>query len=252
MFSQKPGDDYVFTSDVILERFNSFTNTIIVDAANIYKAKRGHVFRIQSAHTIGGVNGFCIVFWNFKKSATQIPPLAAVSYHTIDKTDNGIAYFVSAANLANMASSDFRKPRGIVKIDALVLPIKLRFKNKEAGSEFDFAQSISVGPAISFIHNHGGPFGKTSSSFLLGFNVTNVSVDEKTAPGVLESRTTLLGLSPFLGYNLNYQGINFGVLVGIDILTGKAGEVWSYRKSPWIGISIGASLSTPEKKKEVQ
>ena len=123
-----------------------------------------------------------------------------------------------------------------------MLPIKLRFKNDQPGGEFDFSQSVSVGPAISFNRNYGGPFGKTSTSFILGFNINNISADEKTVPGVLDSKTTLLGLSPLIGFSLDYQGINFGVLTGIDILTGKAGQAWAYRKSPWLGVSVGTAL----------
>ncbi len=256
LMAQDPGDDYAFKSDIILLRFDPFARTVVTDPNNIYQARRGHIFTIRSRETAaGGVAGFCIVFWNFNENAQQVTPAsyavaAGVNYHIIDKTDNGISYFISEAELGSMATTDFRKPRGALKIDALVLPIKLRFKNDEPGGEFDFLQSVSVGPAISLFRGYGGPFSKKSTAFLLGFNVTNISVDDKTAPGVIDSKTTLVGLSPFLGFNIEYQGINFSLLTGIDILTGKAGEVWSYRKSPWLGISIGGSIFAPSKEKQ--
>ncbi len=141
---------------------------------------------------------------------------------------NNIVFFISADDLKSKATTSFNKKLGFAKIDALVLPIKIRFKNSQPNGNFDFEQSISLGPAISFKRNYGGPFGKSSSEFLLGLNVTNVSVDSNTAPKAVTSKTTLLGLTPFVGYTYTYSKINFSLLVGIDILTGNAEKTYVY------------------------
>lgn len=178
--------------------------------------------------------------------------MAGVNRHKVDKSDNGVRYFISAADLRTYATKDFRKPHGFFKINALVLPIKLRFNNKQPGGEFSFEQSISVGPAISIQRSFGGAFGTTSTSGLFGLDITNVNGDDKTVPAVLSSKTTLMGLTPFVGFNWEYRGINFSILSGIDILTGKAGHAWAYRNSPWFGVSIGGSLFSTEDKSNNQ
>jgi hypothetical protein len=240
--AQSAGDDYVFTSDCTLQQYDPFTNTVIPATGQINLARRGYVFTIHSRVTVGGILGYSIRFWRFKGAGTPDVVVAGVTHHFIGSTDNNLYFFISEATLVTSTTNEFRKRHGVIKLDAVVLPIKLRFKNKQPGGEFDFLQSISVGPALSFNTNYGGPFGNTSTSILLGFNVTNVSVDEKTAPGAVDSKTTMLGLSPFLGFNVDYRGINISIMSGLDILTGKAGQVYSYRKSPWLGISVGGSL----------
>ncbi len=255
--AQNPGDDYAFSSDFIqLQPYNRYTNTINNPSHDIIQARRGQIFEILSKVTINGISGYYIEFWKFSRHGQSGPPKSAALARPAGNFDigpayNGAFFFISDVDLKDKATSMFNKKKGVAKLDALVLPIKIRFKNNQPNGNFDFEQSISIGPAISIIRNYGGAFGKSSSEFLFGLNATNISVDSNTVPKVIKSKTSLVGLSPFIGFSYIYSGISFSVLGGIDILTGEAGKTWVYRKSPWFGISIGTSLvSTTDKKQK--
>lgn len=243
---QKVADDYAFTGNYIeIKHFDPFAQIVIVDPTKTYYAMRGQIFTIQASVTLDGIAGYCIIFWTFNSKNKQVnggEPLRGQAPHVIDATDNGKVFFVKADDVKNNATASFNKPKGWLSVEGVVLPIKLRFKNKQPAGDFDFLQSVSIGPAIAKVWNYGGAFGTSSLSLLGGLNITNVSVDSTTAPGAVTSKTTLLGLSPFIGLSYTYSGISLSLLAGMDILTGKAGQVWAYRKSPWFGIGIGTSI----------
>ena len=254
-FGQTASTDYAFNSEFQVSKWDDSQQNIIVDKT-IYRVKRGDIFTLLQHYSISvngkTVTGWRIKFWQFRSDRTQIQPNAAeiakikagTSYSIvlIDSTQNNVDFFIVDDELKNYATSDFRKPTALVKIDGLVLPMKLRFKTNQPGGIFDFTQSVNVGIDIGKTWNKGGAFGTTSYSILAGLNITNVPVDQTTVPGVITSKTTLLGITPNIGFNLEYKSINFGIMTGIDILTGDAGAKWAYRNSPWLGISIGTSL----------
>jgi len=263
--AQSPGDDYAFTADYVIKKFDSYTGQT-VEQDTLFKAQRGNIFTIK-ALKIGedGKKGYSISFWKFNNTnTTQIQPTAYSAFvdrssstaeqipeKTIDKDENGLTFYISDEDLKSYATNTFRKPKGAFKIDGVVLPIKLRFKNKQPAGEFDFEQSISVGPAVSWQVNYGGAFGTSSFSLLTGVNITNVSVDDKTvANNLITSKTTVLALSPFIGFNIDYQNITFSVITGYDVIPGKVGSNWAYRNSPWLGFGIGTSIFSTTSKKQ--
>ena len=253
--AQNAGDSYAFSSEYTgLKKFDSFSSTLIDEPNTIYKALRGQIFTIKSRVSTPALKGYSIMFWTFKKGKQVQPKENAIRegappvHVVIGDAQNGDYFFISDADMSAVTTSTFNKPRGIASLDAVVVPIKLRFHNQQPGGEFDFSQSISVGPAISLGRNFGGAFGNNSVAVLFGLNGTNVSVDSSSAPGAVSSKTTLVGLTPFLGINYTHNNINFALFCGIDILTGKAERVWAYRNSPWLGVSVGLSiLTTPAK-----
>ena len=164
-----------------------------------------------------------------------------VTYHFLDKTDNSGLFFIETDSLKQNGTTGFLKPR-VLSVSGIILPMKFRFGNDQPGSEFSIDQSISVGPVINVSLNKWGSLSPFQKSIVIGFNVSTIGVDEKTVPGIFTSKTTSVGLTPLLGFNVSYHDIGFGVVTGLDILTGKAGKEWAYRKSPWLGISIGTSL----------
>lgn len=254
LHAQSFGDDYVFKSYHIVKRFDSFSRMIITEDT-IFQAKRGDGFTIRSTEEVDGDKGYCIVFWKFKKDGQQSSNStgkkggASQTTNTdkyIGADENGFTFFISGDDLKAFATDSFKKAKGWFNVNGLVLPIKLRFKNKQPGGQFDFEQSISIGPAISRVVNYGGPFGQSSLSLLTGLNVTNVAVDNNTvANNLVSSKTTVLALSPFVGFNVQYQSITFSLLSGFDIIPGQIGSNWAYRNSPWVGIGIGASIFSP-------
>jgi len=252
-FAQRAGEDYAFTSDSRVSLWNDALQE--PDSNSIYyRAERGNIFTIMEKVSYRQGNkvivGYRIVFWPFENGkqvqSVQLqqnpafPPFLQIVL--IRNTEPGLYFFISELDLAAKTTSDFKKPNGFFAVNALVLPIKLRFRNNQPGGIFDFTQSISLGPVVSKTWNSDGAFSSISYSVLFGVNVTNVAVDEKTVPGVITDKTTLFGLSPVIGVSLEYHGVIFGALVGIDIVTGEAGRAWAYRKSPWFGFTVGTSL----------
>lgn len=248
-FGQQAGEAFAFITDSRVLVWNDATQQPDNDSVKYYRAERGNIFTIKErvSYRAGTdvITGYRIVFWNFV-NGKQVPPPDPPGFEIIlvKNTAPGVVFFISDLDLAAKTTSDFRKPNGFFTVNAVIIPVKLRFANRQPGGIFDFTQSISVGPVVSKTWNRGGAFGNSSISVLFGVNVTNVPADEKTAPGILTSKTTLFGLSPVIGLNAEYRGVNFGILTGIDIVTGSAAKVWAYRKSPWFGFSIGTSLFT--------
>lgn len=254
-FSQNTPADYAFTTDFQVSKWDDAQQNIVVDKT-IYRVKRGDIFTLRQHYTITvgnkQIKGWRIEFWQFGKGRRQVQPNAEEllkikrdeDYQVIvvDSVQNNKYFFIADDDLKDNATTDFRKPNSLLKVDGLVLPIKLRFRNSQPGGVFDFTQSINIGLDIAKTWNKGGAFGTTSFSILAGLNITNVPVDEKTVPGVITGKTTLLGISPNIGFNFEYKSINFGLMSGIDILAGEAGAKWAYRNSPWLGLSIGTSL----------
>lgn len=260
IFAQNPGDDYAIKHpEVEVKLWDSAKQDL--DVGNVtYLTLYGDIFKIIRDHTIsiGGksVKGYEISFYDFNANRTQQQQALGFAKNVtpnriiIDKSQNGKRFFITEDVLKSEATSDFKKRHSLARLDAFILPIKIRFKNKQPGGISELTQSINVGPAISFTNNYSGPFGKNSLNFIAALNATNISVDEKTVPGVVTGKTTLLGLSPTMGFNWQHQSLTFGIFTGVDILFGDAMDKWAYRKSPWIGLSIGTSitdLTTPKK-----
>jgi hypothetical protein len=163
--------------------------------------------------------------------------------HYMDNSDND-NYFCMEKERFNLECTNQFKKRVDGFVDAIVLPFKFRFKNAQGG-EFDFTQSVSVGGAISFELGKSyisRTYSDNSYSIIVGLNATNVTVDENTVPNVITSKTTALGITPIFGFNVVKGRVSLGALMGLDILTGEAGRRWVYRKSPWVGLSIGTSI----------
>jgi hypothetical protein len=259
LFAQSPADDYAFKQPTELHLWDEATQNVAA-GNTLYRAQRGDVFTLQRTRTvtIGGapVQGWGVIFWKFTKNRTQLQqvmgfaPGVNPNIVLIDSVYNFKEFFISNDDLKAYATSDFRRPKGIAKLDAFILPFKMRFKNKQPGGVSELTQSINVGPAVSLNRNYGGAFGRNSFAVILALNATNISVDEKTVPGVVSGKTTLLGLSPSIGINWQHDSITFGVFTGVDVLFGDAAAKWAYRNSPWLGISFGTSitdLTTPKK-----
>ncbi|WP_342645388.1 hypothetical protein [Mucilaginibacter sp. CSA2-8R] len=263
IFAQSSGDSYaikVLETEVRLWD-DSKKN---VDARNVeYRTTQGDIFTIVRARTAviadKAVEGWEIEFWHFNADRTQQQQSLGFtkgmtpSIVFVDKAQNGKRFFISSADLKIVATTDFRRRHSWARIDAFIIPVKVRFKNNQPGGVSELTQSINVGPAVSYTKNYGGPFGKNSISLLFAVNATNVSVDEKTVPGIVTGKTTLLGLSPTAGINWQYDKINFGIFTGIDVLFGDAMDKWAYRKSPWVGLSFGTSitdLTSPKKENQ--
>lgn len=245
---QQAGNAYAFITDGRVYLWNDATQQPTTDFSTYYRAERGNIFTVREKVSYRSgtdvITGYRIVFWKFvngkqQMAAADVPGIKVV---LIRDSRPGLAYFIADTDLTAKTTTEFRKPNGFFTLSAVVIPIKLRFKNNQPGGIFDFTQSVSLGPIVTKTWNKGGAFGNRSYAILFGINITNVPVDPSTVPGVITDKTTLFGLTPVVGVNIEIKGVNFGALTGIDIVTGAAGRTWAYRKSPWFGFAIGTSL----------
>ncbi|GGH06870.1 hypothetical protein [Pedobacter zeae] len=163
-----------------------------------------------------------------------------VKVHYVDKADNNDFFYITENDLSKYAVTGFTEPR-IVGLDGLVIPMKIRFSNHQGGN-FDVTQAVTIGFAYNYRLDKWGMLDNKSADLVLGLNATSVGVDEKTVPGVYTTKAQAVAISPVFGFKVRYEGIEFGLLGGMDILTGEARRAWVYRKSPWLGITIGTLL----------
>jgi len=163
-----------------------------------------------------------------------------VKVHYVDKADNNEFFYITEDDLSKHAVTGFAEPR-VVGLDGLVIPMKIRFSNHRGG-DFDVTQAVTIGFAYNYRLDKWGMLDNKSADLVLGLNATSVGVDEKTVPGVYTSKALAVAISPVFGFKVRYEGVEFGLLGGIDILTGESRRAWVYRKSPWLGITIGTSL----------
>ena len=103
--AQKPGDDYVFSSDFFsIKAYNPGTNAPDPDPT-ILLVRRGQIFRISiQASTTDKKSGFYLTFWPFRKDGTQIQPgNKPVEENAINKEPQ--TQYIDSANSTNKVFS---------------------------------------------------------------------------------------------------------------------------------------------------
>jgi len=85
--------------------------------------------------------------------------------------------------------------------------------------------------------------GSNSDFFgLFGFNFSSIKVTPASTQGFLSSETNVGSISPTIGFEYQIDRVQFGLLSGVDILTGDVNRYWVYRGRPWLALGIGFSL----------
>ena len=87
------------------------------------------------------------------------------------------------------------------------------------------------------------PAGSSSDFFaLFGVNFSSIKVTPATTQDFLTAETNVGSLAPTIGIMYQVDKVQFGILSGIDILTGDVNRYWVYRGRPWFAVGIGFSL----------
>jgi hypothetical protein len=85
--------------------------------------------------------------------------------------------------------------------------------------------------------------GSNSNIFwLFGANFSSIKVTPATTQNFLTAETNVGSLAPTVGFMYQVDKVQFGLLSGIDVLTGDVNRYWVYRGRPWFAIGIGFSI----------
>jgi len=234
--AQENGETYAFKAPLTtVNEYDLATSQVVPIAAGskVLFAKRGVKFVVQ------GITPTHVIIKIYNQSKALTSP---ANTHFLDQTDVNKFHAITIANFKENCSKF--EIDVTVNIDALVMPIKLRFGNDQGG-DFEFTQNVSLGGAIAIpitSKKNSSTFSENKLTIILGLMGNSVTVDDKTAPGVYTTKASVLALSPVAGFNIKRKKVAFGLITGLDVLTGKARKSWVYRKSPWLGLSIGTSL----------
>lgn len=164
----------------------------------------------------------------------------------IDSTSNNKFYAISASDFATTCI-EYKKRNG-VSFGALLLPIKLRFWEKDR-TRFDFSKDVTLGTSIGYKWG----FNKKKSHYfnlLLGVGITSVSVDSLSSGGFVNKSTELGAFSVSVGCLFEFEKIQAGLFWGVDLMGREAGDKWVYQSMPWLSIGIGYQILSDNLKKE--
>lgn len=109
----------------------------------------------------------------------------------------------------------------------LTVPYKLRFNET----------TISPSATLGYYIGHKVSTGiNWYTSFIGTFGLTGIALNDVNSENV----DNVLGISYGGGIIFNYDNkIQFGAIVGADIIGGDKGKDWKYENKPWVSIAIG-------------
>lgn len=140
-------------------------------------------------------------------------------------------------------------------VSALAMPIKYRFKDKDAGISEEFSTAFNVNLFIgrtfygksSFFHrkdvdNITNTY-KLTGGLLLGASTVTLNANNTSTSDIPINPEVVKGLATVgLGITFSYNKINLGAFLGWDYSIGDDAEKWNYNKKLWLGFALGYSL----------
>ena len=108
------------------------------------------------------------------------------------------------------------------------------YKNTDISNDFTLSLLASV--KLSKAGANTDFFG------LFGVNFSSIKVTPATTQGFLASETNVGSIAPTIGFEYQIDRVQFGLLSGIDVLTGDVNRYFVYRGRPWIALGIGFSI----------
>ncbi|WP_419701601.1 hypothetical protein [Mucilaginibacter sp. NFX135] len=108
------------------------------------------------------------------------------------------------------------------------------YKNTDISNDFTLSLLASV--KLSKAGANTDFFG------LFGVNFSSIKVTPATSQGFLASETNVGSIAPTIGFEYQIDRVQFGLLSGIDVLTGDVNRYFVYRGRPWISLGIGFSI----------
>jgi hypothetical protein len=241
---------FIFTLDVNIKSFDYKENKILDDT---YTAKRGQKIVIKMHYVkptdSEDINGYVFTFLPFKTpdkdDADKVSKIQTLSDQKIPTyLINDKYFFVSEKDFLKGTTKEFPAKHSAISFNALVLPVKMRFGNKEE-RYFDFGKDITLSPSIGYKRHLGkDPFKERFLNIMVGFGITSVSIDSADAPGLLAdgSSANFTAITPSIGIMYEINKLQFGVFLGWDYLSRKGSRTWIYQGLPWLSIGLGLQI----------
>lgn len=125
---------------------------------------------------------------------------------------------------------------GALSLGALVVPLKIRPKLESRPLDFttDFTLGTTVGYKMRLTK-----FVPSYFSLVGFFGVTTVNVDSLSTKGYVTETTKYSALTPAFGTIFEINHFQIGLVIGCDIVGGKAGANWVYNQRLWWSFGIG-------------
>ena len=129
-------------------------------------------------------------------------------------------------------------------IQPFTVPLKIR--PKTSGLPFLFTGDVSVGPYLGYqiglreyssleVFDMALTFALFATPSLIHINPSNNGTNDMTSQ-------SLLGLTGGGGILFDINDYQFGIVSGLDWISGDASTTWVYQGKPWISVSFGFEL----------
>jgi hypothetical protein len=218
-----PGRAYELTVETPLREVTLHGENIGIPDRQPDLPARFTVIRGMSADTV------IIRFWTWQDHELR------TLFNRADR--GGSKYFaVATADLQHRTVPIYPKNPSFTA-GAVLIPVKMRF------GAFDFSKDVTLGPSagVRWRTNYRNEW---FAHALVSFGITSVSVDSASTKGSVTQPLDLSAVTPSLGLVFDFDGFQFGVFSGIDLISRNARFNWQYQSKPWLSVGLGYSMLT--------
>ena len=239
---QKGNLKSIYTNYNVYKNTNVLNNTQTIDKLQLEREavtdeiiKENHVVTIV-AISDGQVYYSYIPFKNKRKQA-QVDKLNSIYVY------NKI-FSLPIEVFSSITAKRFNRFRDL-KVKPFTVPIRLR----GAKDNFEFETNLSIGTSItggiSYDVKRQNRF--IEGSVGLGISRVNLNEDNSNLGSTIASEQGLVEQTAFtfsIGTVFYYEGINAGIFLGWDYLSGKTQKQfnWVHNQKPWLGVGINIGI----------
>lgn len=216
-----PGEAYEFTVETMVQEVNESGDPIGSASLSPAPAKFTVIRMLDSGNLM-------IRFWSWPEGSDL-----RLAFNRTGGDER--RYFaVSPTDLSDRAVRIFPKGWSFTA-GTILVPVKMRF------ADFRFSKDITLGPSF------GGRWrtSHTNEWFLhtlFSFGITSVSLDSVSTGGSVPQPLDLAAVTPSLGVVMDFDGFQFGVFSGVDLISDNERFNWAYHGEPWLSIGLGYSI----------
>ncbi len=121
----------------------------------------------------------------------------------------------------------------------MITPVKFRFANDNAPSEFSSAVNLGLAAGLKY---RMSPYKSSYIVPYISLGISTVSIDSSTSKGFYEQSNQVSSFTFSFGCMYQFNNAQIGLSFGWDFLSGQISQKWAFSKKPWMGIGIGLEL----------
>jgi hypothetical protein len=131
-------------------------------------------------------------------------------------------------------------------VSPLVIPLKIR--PALAGNSLQFTGDVSIGPYFGYqrgskTYDFESQVMQTTFTICVFTSPSIIKINDANASLSNDASNNLVGLSAGGGLLLDLNNIQFGLVSGLDWISGLASKSWSYQGKPWYAFTFAYNLS---------